>query len=183
MCIRDRSLSGAIGVYLINFIQYAFLILVVVFWLIPTFFNRKEIGFFFLLLLLIFSIASLYDAIFLPLVIPNSPSFSLDIFLNGLLVNAQQFGVIGAVLVGKRYLQYEQKYMLAEKEKTVAELKLLKAQINPHFLFNNLNVLGALIQRDQAEAAAYLKQFAALYRYLLSNKENDTVLLLSLIHI
>jgi len=64
-----------------------------------------------------------------------------------------------------------------EVEKSKAELALLRAQINPHFLFNNLNVLGALIQQDQREAAAYLKRFAALYRYLLSNKENDAVLL------
>ena len=171
------TLSNAILVYLLNLIEYITLAITVVFWMIPTFFNRKKIGWFFLLLLLVFSVASLYDNLFFPLIIPNSPPFSFDTFMDGLFINGRQFGIIGAVLVGKRYLQYQQKYLIAEKEKTAAELKLLKSQINPHFLFNNLNILGALIQHDKEEAAAYLKRFAALYRYLLTNKENDTVLL------
>lgn len=172
-----HPLSNAIIAYLYNVVAHTILAVIVVFWMLPTFFNRKKIVLFFLLLAIVLAVMALGDNFFFPLIFSNEPSFSLNYFLDALMTNGQQFGILGAILVGKQFMDYQQKYLLAEKEKTAAELKLLKAQINPHFLFNNLNVLGALIQQDQGEAAAYLKRFAALYRYLLSNKENDTVLL------
>lgn len=43
----------------------------------------------------------------------------------------------------------------------------LKRQVNPHFLFNSLNSLSALISEDRAEAADFLDELASVYRYLL----------------
>jgi len=169
--------SSTIIAYFYGVLIHSSVAIIVVFWMLPTFFNRKKIIAFFLLLAALFGVMALGDCIFNPIIFSTPHSFTVDYFLNALMTNGQQFGILGAILVGRQFMQYQQKYLLAEKEKTTAELKLLKAQINPHFLFNNLNVLGALIQQDQREAATYLKRFAALYRYLLSNKEHDTVLL------
>lgn len=171
------SWETATLIFIINVIQYTTMAIVVVYWMVPTFFNRQKIGYFFLLLIVVLLLVTVFDFLVYPLLLPNNPPFSTYEFLNDFMIHGKQFGIIAAILVGKQYLQYQQKYLIAEKEKTAAELKLLKAQINPHFLFNNLNVLGALIQQDTGLATAYLKRFAALYRYLLSNKENDTVLL------
>ena len=62
-----------------------------------------------------------------------------------------------------------------QKAQTESELRNLKAQIDPHFLFNNLNVLRGLIQQDPAEANEYLGRFANLYRFLIRHKDDDFV--------
>lgn len=47
----------------------------------------------------------------------------------------------------------------------------LKAQVNPHFLFNSLNVLVSLISIDQNRAVKYTTELASIYRYLLSHDD------------
>jgi LytS/YehU family sensor histidine kinase len=51
----------------------------------------------------------------------------------------------------------------------------LKAQLNPHFLFNNLNVLDQLIYEDKNRASAFLNEFAEIYRYVLQSAEQSYV--------
>lgn len=87
----------------------------------------------------------------------------------------QKAGVLATVLAGKQFYETQQRLLLSEKERTEAELRHLKAQIDPHFLFNNLNVLGSLIERNPEQASAYLHRFSALYRYLIRYKDDDVV--------
>lgn len=55
---------------------------------------------------------------------------------------------------------------------------LLKQQMNPHFLFNSLNILNGLIEEQQNEQAEeYVRKLAMLYRYMLKN-EDDTLVTL-----
>lgn len=61
--------------------------------------------------------------------------------------------------------------------KAQAELEALKNQIDPHFIFNSLNTLSFLITRDPKNARLYNDTLAQVYRYILSNKERDLVLL------
>ncbi|KAB2808054.1 sensor histidine kinase [Phaeocystidibacter luteus] len=70
----------------------------------------------------------------------------------------------------------------AEKEKlhrlhTQAQLENLKAQVNPHFLFNSLNTLSSLIVEDEARARQFVRQLSSVYRYILENREKDMVTL------
>jgi two-component system sensor histidine kinase LytS len=63
---------------------------------------------------------------------------------------------------------------LAELERqtelaTRMELKALQAQINPHFLFNTINTIAALIRTDPARARELLREFAAFYRRTLES--------------
>src|SRR5215471_21621926 len=53
------------------------------------------------------------------------------------------------------------------KEKAEAELNFLKSQINPHFLFNSLNSVYFLIDKQNKDARQTLLQFADLLRYQL----------------
>lgn len=87
----------------------------------------------------------------------------------------QKAGILATMLAGKHFFEIQQRLTLAEKARTEAELRHLKAQIDPHFLFNNLNVLGSLIQRNPEQASAYLHRFSALYRYLIRHKDDDVV--------
>lgn len=64
-----------------------------------------------------------------------------------------------------------------ESEKIAMELSLLKSQINPHFLFNNLNALDDLIDRDKEQAKKYLHRLSKLYRYMIQNMDKDVVTL------
>ncbi|MFK8005328.1 MAG: sensor histidine kinase [Saprospiraceae bacterium] len=82
---------------------------------------------------------------------------------------------ISSLLLGIQYYDFKRKYLELENEKVQAELQLLKAQINPHFLFNNLNVLSSLIKKDTEAADEFITRFSKLYRYLLKSKNKDFV--------
>jgi sensor histidine kinase YesM len=59
------------------------------------------------------------------------------------------------------------------KEKLQTQLNGLLQQINPHFLFNSLNSLSALINEDQVQAQKFLSDMSKVYRYLLRTNENE----------
>jgi LytS/YehU family sensor histidine kinase len=56
-----------------------------------------------------------------------------------------------------------------------AELRALKSQVNPHFIFNSLNSLRALIDEDPARARTAVTQLANLLRYSLKSGQLETV--------
>jgi sensor histidine kinase YesM len=56
-----------------------------------------------------------------------------------------------------------------------AELRALKSQVNPHFIFNSLNSLRALIEEDPARARTAVTQLANLLRYSLQSGQTETV--------
>jgi len=56
-----------------------------------------------------------------------------------------------------------------------AELQIVKNQINPHFLFNNLNVLSTLVLQNNDEANKFIEEFSKVYRYILSNQEKELI--------
>jgi two-component sensor histidine kinase len=58
---------------------------------------------------------------------------------------------------------------------TRAELKALRAQINPHFLFNSLGAIAGLISRDASRARETVEQLAEVFRYTLCRSENEWV--------
>jgi len=56
-----------------------------------------------------------------------------------------------------------------------SELETLRSQLDPHFLFNSLNTLAALIDDDNEPAHTYLEQLADVYRYVLVSRDKTTV--------
>jgi len=106
--------------------------------------------------------------------------------LNGPLVNTTLIIIIAACFITNIYeilfLNQEREYSQSRVEqlkiaKAQAELEALKNQIDPHFIFNSLNTLSFLITRDPQNARLYNDTLAKVYRYILSNKEKDLVLL------
>ena len=55
-----------------------------------------------------------------------------------------------------------------------AELRALKAQVQPHFLFNTLNTIAALIPTDPRAAEEMTTRLAEVFRYALSSSERET---------
>lgn len=56
--------------------------------------------------------------------------------------------------------------MLSEENSTI-KLDLLKSQLNPHFLFNSLNVLSAVMKKDTVKAEKMIEELSTVYRYTL----------------
>lgn len=64
-----------------------------------------------------------------------------------------------------------------QKENLQSQFEVLKQQVNPHFLFNSLNVLSSLIKIDPDLAESFTEKLSKVYRYVLENKEKDLVTL------
>ncbi|CAI8773797.1 sensor histidine kinase [Chryseobacterium sp. IT-36CA2] len=77
----------------------------------------------------------------------------------------------------QRQIDAENKMAVMEKEKIQYQYETLKAQINPHFLFNSLNVLSSLAYEDPEKANLFAKKMSGVYRYLLLTNEHPTVTL------
>jgi len=68
----------------------------------------------------------------------------------------------------------EEKEML-KRESLQAQLNALKTQVNPHFLFNNLNTLVAVIPENQKLAIDFVQQLSKLYRHILEVKDEKAI--------
>ncbi|WP_026811105.1 sensor histidine kinase [Arenibacter latericius] len=79
------------------------------------------------------------------------------------------------------YYYYHQNLIKQKKlikyNQAISENKInqLKTQLNPHFLFNNLNVLDQLIDEDKDKASYFLNEFADIYRYVLQASDKTFV--------
>lgn len=62
-----------------------------------------------------------------------------------------------------------------EKENLQSQFDVLKQQVNPHFLFNSLNVLSSLIRINSEMAESFTERLAKVYRYVLENKDKDLI--------
>lgn len=74
-----------------------------------------------------------------------------------------------------QWLQSERRGKQIENEKLNAELSFLKAQINPHFLFNTLNNIYALAADKSDQTANAVMKLSGIMRYVLTEAKNDVV--------
>ena len=86
---------------------------------------------------------------------------------------------LGIVLENVRFRQQQQEQAERERElrwlTSRAELKALRAQINPHFLFNALNAIAGLIPGNPRLAEETVEQLAGVFRYTLRKSETEWV--------
>ncbi len=62
-----------------------------------------------------------------------------------------------------------------EQENNSIRYEVLKNQLNPHFLFNSLNVLSSLVNKDNMAAQEFIDEFALIYRYILESIDKKLV--------
>ena len=75
---------------------------------------------------------------------------------------------------------YENQYVNMELERMKndnlgAQYELLKQQVNPHFLFNSLNTLKAMVETGDAEAVDFILKLSNFYRYTLESRKHDLI--------
>jgi two-component system LytT family sensor kinase len=87
-------------------------------------------------------------------------------------------GVLGLVMKGfiTWYGDIKLKAELNKKNYEM-ELALMKAQVNPHFLFNTINNIDALIRTDAATASQYLNQLSDILRFMIYETKTEKILL------
>lgn len=73
------------------------------------------------------------------------------------------------------YGELQKRMVETAKEKAEAELNFLKSQINPHFVFNSLNSVYFLINKDNADARGALHKFSEMLRYQLYEIKDDKI--------
>lgn len=87
-----------------------------------------------------------------------------------------------AMVLFKHWISNNQRVNELEAATLQSELKFLKSQINPHFLFNMLNNVYVLIKKGRSEAAEVLFKLEDLLRYQLNDSSQEKIQLSSDIH-
>lgn len=72
-----------------------------------------------------------------------------------------------------RYMEIQAEQLM--KENALAQFEALKNQVSPHFLFNSLSILSSLVHVDADLSEKFIDQLSKAYRYILEQKDNETV--------
>ena len=72
-------------------------------------------------------------------------------------------------------IQTKERLSAAQRAQSEMQLKLLQQKVDPHFLFNNLNVLSSLVEKNPKVAGEFLAKLAELYRYILHTQNTEVV--------
>ena len=108
------------------------------------------------------------------------PSTSKNIFhgfMAGLRGSNTVAGFVAAIKLLKHWYFKKEENTLLEKQKLKAELEVLKAQLQPHFLFNTLNNLYSLILQQSKQAPEVVLKLSELLRYILAESAKNKILL------
>ena len=95
------------------------------------------------------------------------------------LANLIPMGLIVSIYEGAyffdEWVKNLQRSEVLAKENIRSQFEALKNQLDPHFLFNSMNTLAALIDEHNEPAQKYLEQLSDVYRYVLVSKQKETV--------
>jgi two-component system LytT family sensor kinase len=152
-------------------------------YLIPTFFQKKKYAVYFLFLLLWMLLNAKAVELFYDYFLKSYPEFFSDagrnisdmpyiaaLFLVGLFL----FGFTMAKFANDYFVR-EDAVKQMEKKQVESELNFLKAQINPHFLFNTLNSIYSLALKKSEQTADVVLRLSDLLRYILYECNVDQI--------
>lgn len=151
------------------------------FWLVPEYLAKRRIlvyvSFVFVLVNLV-TISGYYILQQVHSAITKTPFhliYNVKMHFSGMftMIGVAVFGTVLRSIAG--WYEEMQKKSLLEQEKLRSELSLLKAQVNPHFLFNTLNTIDYLIYSDQSKASESLIKLSSLLRYVIYDTVRDLV--------
>ena len=172
--IAVALIPGVIGFYT----SYTFLF--------SEYLNKKKIPYLFAAEFAISCVAALIGVIVLPFIFgPNIDSGGPVLMANDghnlgsamlLPLNAFINGIIGLVMKG--FITWYGGLKLKEetdKKNYEMELALVKSQFNPHFLFNTINNIDVLIEKDAAKASVYLNNLSDMMRFMLYETKTEKI--------
>ncbi|WP_062058311.1 sensor histidine kinase [Aquimarina longa] len=157
-----------------------FLFYIQVFWLVPKMYMHNKKTTYYVLSFSICLVVSLIETYFDYMLYDVFKIYDTDEFMDNF--SATVFVNLFYSVAGFYYI-FRQAHKKSEKEKQLlieesfkAELKYLKAQLNPHFLFNGINNVYHLIGKNDALAKDTLLQFSELLRYQLYESGTQIIL-------
>ncbi|MDP3643283.1 MAG: histidine kinase [Bacteroidota bacterium] len=107
------------------------------------------------------------------------PSKSWDSIIKSLPYTLMISGIISLIFTAVGFFfAWKRSFQQAEKlkvEMLAYKYESLRNQINPHFLFNSLNVLSDLVYDDQRMAVKFIQQLSDLFRYVLDSRDKELV--------
>jgi two-component sensor histidine kinase len=108
---------------------------------------------------------------------PPPPGIALLPTFMDLLAYGAIIGLLHSIHFYRRFRERERRALVLESSLANARLDALRAQLHPHFLFNSLNAIAALLRRDPRLAEATLISLSDLLRLALSQAEKQEVTL------
>ena len=150
-------------------------------WWIPKFYEKKKYAQFFAVISITLFVFTLFLAVSVYAIfeIANVPSrfsyFDQNLFGPAFWSNVGGMAALVIPYFVLKRIEMERRNQQLEKEKLEAELKFLKLQLHPHFLFNALNNIYFLIKKDPDTAAEALAGFSDLLRFQLYDAKNTYV--------
>ncbi len=114
-------------------------------------------------------------------ILPNTPhdfqqrdGFNLDFFIT-ILITFLITTIHEAVFFYNQWKYNFSKSVRLEKDNIEAKYETLKSQINPHFLFNSLNSLTSIVDKN-SEAVDYIQNLSEFLRYMLNSRNSELAL-------
>ncbi|MEP7109336.1 MAG: histidine kinase [Ferruginibacter sp.] len=172
--------AKAFQVTLIKVVDLALMISITNYILIPRLLYRKRYAWFVVCFVLLVVFSSVMKMNILGRLMNSPELYSLGGNLKARIYDnvIPHFFLVIAGAAIKLMLDYgklQQRMSDTAKEKAEAELNFLKSQINPHFLFNSLNSVYFLIDKENAGARNALHKFSEMLRYQLYEMNDATI--------
>ena len=115
-----------------------------------------------------------YHYVFLQGVKPYSPISTLRTIVYN---SSENFGIYGLILLLNHAFNYYKRYSQLETQLARAQLQALKMQLHPHFLFNTLHSISALVHKDSDAADKMISRLGDFLRLTLENSGTQEVTL------
>lgn len=143
------------------------------YFLMPRFFYKKTKAlYFFCIILSLVFICTIPSILALLPMVPYFPS-NAELQIHTIIQIRHIFFLFMITLLFGILTQAEIRRRQAEREKMIAEMRYLKAQINPHFLFNTLNSIYAILMVNPVEAGKSIIKMSNIMRHILKAPENS----------
>lgn len=158
-------------------INYFLVVLAINYWLLPRFLYRKEYLKFFTLSTILLVVAILVEEFVMEAIFyanTRRATYFTGFFRTLLDIGPTILFFVGFKLAWDN-LKKQSDLEQAEREKVESQLQFLKAQLNPHFLFNNLNNLYAYAQEGSHKTPEIILQLSSLMRYMLYESRDNFV--------
>lgn len=176
---RNNDWASYFPTFVTHLSLMLFIICVNAFLLIPLLYHRRKRVSYILSLILVIAfytaLKSIYDRHNMS-VLFNTKDDPWDLYVWNSLVYGIWFIVVSSMLyISQNWYDHQQHVKNIEINQLQTELKYLRAQMNPHFLFNGLNTVYGFIDIGNQQAREALLQFSDLLRYNLYEADVDLV--------
>lgn len=152
----------------------------IAYWIIPRFLNRGRYALFFLwglavVLFCAFDLAVALYLIFQTIIQATVPTPFSAMFMIALISTGTMTGILTAGKMILEKIRADRQQNKKEKQRLEAELQFLRAQVNPHFLFNAINSVYFLIYKNPTLAAETLIKLSDLLRFQLYDCSDELI--------